>query len=116
MVRIVIDLPCIDIQILGSNICQASRSNQHRNRPIRHRNQHLVSSRNYRSVLSSCDLDLCVETLSIKPCLPFHELGFGLNLFAAWLIFDEMISLNHVVGIGIIILGVTILRHPGKVN
>lgn len=45
---------------------------------------------------------------------PFMSLAFGLNLFAAWLIFDEMISLNHVVGIGIIILGVTILRRSRK--
>jgi len=40
---------------------------------------------------------------------PFLGLAFGINLLAAGFIFDETIRLQHICGVGIIILGVLVM-------
>ena len=40
---------------------------------------------------------------------PFLGLAFAINLLAAGLIFDETIRLQHICGVGIIILGVLVM-------
>lgn len=40
---------------------------------------------------------------------PFMSLIFGINLFTAWLIFNESIYLKHILGMTLIIIGVLVM-------
>ena len=48
--------------------------------------------------------------LSLSKAYPYMSLVFVLNLLAAWLIFNESIKVNHVLGVIVIIIGVIIVR------
>ena len=65
---------------------------------------------------------LCLEAVfwtmvlrrhALTVAYPFMSLVFGLNLAAAWLIFNETIEATHIVGIAIIVVGV-ILTNTSK--
>ncbi len=45
---------------------------------------------------------------------PFMSLVFGINLFTAWLIFDETIYLKHILGMMVIIIGVLVMTTSRK--
>jgi undecaprenyl phosphate-alpha-L-ara4N flippase subunit ArnE len=47
---------------------------------------------------------------------PYMSLVYGVNLAAAWIIFNEVISMNHIVGITVIVLGIAIMNSYGRVS
>ena len=52
---------------------------------------------------------LVLRKVALSIAYPFMSLAFGLNLLAAWLIFDEKVSSNQIIGIVFIIFGVLIM-------
>ena len=53
---------------------------------------------------------LVLRHYALSIAYPFMSLVFGINLFAAWLIFDEKVLPNHIFGIAIIIAGILIIN------
>ena len=53
-----------------------------------------------------------LKTIPLSKAYPCMSLVFGLNLLAAWIIFNESVKINHLVGIIFIIIGVIILTDP----
>lgn len=53
---------------------------------------------------------------SLNKAYPYMSLVFGVNLAAAWLIFHERVSLNHLLGILIIIVGIIITHRDNKTS
>ncbi len=51
---------------------------------------------------------LILQRIALSRAYPFMSLVFCLNLFSAWLLFDEKIFPQHIVGMIIIIMGVAI--------
>jgi len=52
---------------------------------------------------------LALSRVDVSIAYPMLSIGYIVNAFAAWHLFDEPMSLGKVVGIGVIILGVYIL-------
>lgn len=57
---------------------------------------------------------LVLRRYALSVAYPFMSLFYGINLISAWLIFDETILPNHILGIAIIIAGVCIMNYRNK--
>ena len=60
-------------------------------------------------VLSVVVWILGLSRVDVSIAYPMLSLGYVLNAFAAWWLFGEVVSLQRVVGIGIILIGVYVV-------
>jgi multidrug transporter EmrE-like cation transporter len=50
-----------------------------------------------------------LSRVDVSIAYPMLSLGYVVNAFAAWYLFGEILSLQRLVGIGIILIGVVVL-------
>lgn len=52
---------------------------------------------------------LALSRVDVSVAYPMLSMGYVINALAAWALFGEVLSLNRLLGIGLIILGVVVL-------
>ena len=50
-----------------------------------------------------------LSRVDVSVAYPMLSLGYVVNAFAAWYLFGEVLSMQRLIGIGIILIGVAIL-------
>lgn len=57
-----------------------------------------------------------LNKFTLNKVYPYTSLVYGVNLATAWLIFQEAISIKHIVGIGVIITGIIVINRGGMIS
>ena len=65
-------------------------------------------------ILEAVTWTLVLQRVALSFAYPFMSLVFALNLLSAWLIFDEDVRVQHIVGIALIIAGVVTIGTARK--
>jgi multidrug transporter EmrE-like cation transporter len=63
----------------------------------------------------ACFWIMTLRKFALSLAYPLTSLVIALNLLCAWWIFDESIQMHHLLGVGLIIVGVTLIGSRAKV-